>query len=122
MRQLIGGDRELYQELLGNERLKRLHLAPLIGHPNLPDWADKARLALDMGYSAEQIVDAAFGDMWSWSGNLSDMWNEWLMRFDELQPHPDERIRQIGELGRGVAAERAERALKEERAERIRGF
>lgn len=121
VRRLIGGDLDLYQELLQNRRLKRLHLAPLISYPNLSDWTDKAQLALDAGYTVEGVVDAAFGQSWSWSGNESAMWNEWVERFDELQRHASDRIRQIGVIGRDLAAQRRDRALERERTERVRG-
>jgi hypothetical protein len=120
-RDLVGSDPTLYSDLLQLDRLKPLHLAPLIGFPNDPAWIPNAQLALDSGYSPNDIAEAVYGDGWSWSGNESAMWEEWVKRFEALRTHSSDRVREIGEIGAHLAAQRRERALERERAEQIRG-
>jgi hypothetical protein len=122
MQALVGPDLGLYSELLQDRQLARVHLAPLIGHPDMSDWVCKAQIALDSGYSVDDVVRAALSGVHSWVGHESDMWKEWAHRFDELKSHADDRIRRIGTVGRSAAAERCERALAGERAEAVRGF
>ena len=122
VRRLVGNHIDLLRELLQIDRLKHLHLAPLVGYPNLSDWIGKAEAALDAGYSANEIADAAFGHGWSWSGSESAMWNEWVKPFNDLRSAASERIREIGVIGSALAAQRRDAALERERAEEVRGW
>jgi hypothetical protein len=121
VQQLVGESIELFRLLLQVNNLKRLHLAPLMGHPNPTGWATKAEVALDAGYSANEVAEAAFGYSWSWSGSESAMWNEWAERFGDLGSHTSARVREIGAIGREVATDRRDGAQERERQERIRG-
>lgn len=122
LKQVIGNDLDLFHELLATERLKRVHLAPFAGHPNPRDWAEKAKVALAVGYSPEDIAEAAFGHGWSWSGSEAGMWGEWATRFEALRAHEDRGVREIGVVGARIATDRQERAAEREREEEIRGF
>lgn len=118
---LVGNDLELYEQLLATPRLERLHLAPLQGHPTGDLWVEKALLALGAGRSPEEIVDGAYGQWWSWTGNVSDMWAEWAQCFGALVGHDDPRIREIGQIGRTRGRLQEERALVQEQEEAIHG-
>jgi len=120
---LIGGNLDLYCDLLSDERLKPFHLVPLSGYPE-GVWVEKARLALDAGYSIEEVAYAVrhFPHMeLAWVGKESDRWADWIERFDRLCSHEDERIRKVGEVGRATVEERRDHALKQERNEAIYG-
>ena len=123
---LVGESPALYSELLDSERLKHLHLVPLWGHPE-GVWVEKAKLALDAGYSIEEVAGGAvhshgYPRVISWAGKESTMWAEWVEQFDRLCSHEDERIRKIGEAGKARTKALQDRALEEERNEAIYGI
>jgi len=120
---LVSENLALYRELLNDERLKRLHLVPLLGHPE-GVWVEKAKLALDAGYSFEEVANAVYGYpmIISWDGKESAMWAGWVERFDLLCSHEDERIRKVGEAGKAKAKAFRNRALEQERNEAIYGI
>ena len=119
---VIGDDLELYDEFLRDaDELTRVHAWPLVETPT-GLWPEKARLALDAGFSVEDAAGAAFLSITGWSGNESDMWERWIRWFSELLSHQDERVRSIGEHGVTYARQQKSRALDEERYEEIYGF
>ncbi len=117
---LVGDDPVLYQVLLSRKASDRLRLSPLKGHPT-GRWVDKAWLALDAGYSPEQIADAVVGWHYSWSGKLSNLYRQHLSWFEPLCAHEDPRIRQIGETGKERTAASLARELARERREEVFG-
>ena len=131
---LIGDDLAIYRDYLREPRPNRQHLAPLRGNsregrgrldtvPDLSgDWAEKAKLALDAGYTPEEVVHAAFGRHMSWWGNASQMWEAWVVQFESLLSRPEHRIRRVGEIGRTWAAERRDWELRGERDEAVYGW
>lgn len=122
---LVGENLDLCRELLSNERLKLLHLAPLSGYPE-GKWVEMAKLALDAGYSNKEVALAVYGVLGlmsvEWVGSESRMWTGWVERFDRLCSHEDERIRKVGEAGRAYAKGHLEQALAQEREEAIYGM
>jgi CheY-like chemotaxis protein len=118
---LAGNDLLMYREILRHERLSKLHLAPLNEHP-VGNWSEKAILALEAGYSPEQIASATlkFGDE-SWVGNISQMWHQWVQDFEALNTHPDERVRKVGGLGATKALEHERMAAASEHREAVYG-
>ncbi|OHE55323.1 MAG: hypothetical protein A2Z47_12135 [Thermodesulfovibrio sp. RBG_19FT_COMBO_42_12] len=128
---LVGDSLELYQLLLDDKSKKDLHLLPLhgfkgdtIGEETWEEesWIVKAKLALDAGYTPDNIEDAIFSPISFREGNESDMWNRWIVRYDRLLSNSDSRIQKIGEIGKAKALKNFERALKEERREAIYGY
>ncbi len=113
---LIGDSIELYQELLANKNMKHSHLNPLYGKPtNL--WMLKVIAALNSGYSAKEIAHATrWGEMkiTSWSGNESDMWDEWMKNFEPYLLQSDERIREVAKICVENAKYSRDKALQEE--------
>jgi hypothetical protein len=121
---LVGNDVNLYKYLLENERLQDLHLIPLVWHES-DEWAKKAKLALDKGYSPEKVVDACYGypiGTISWSGRESVERKKWVDRFSLLLANSDERIQEIGKIGKAHAELALQRALERERREEIYGL
>lgn len=118
---LVGNDLNLFRELLATEEPIWIRLAPLGGKPT-EEWIGKAKLAFETGFTAEQIVSAAYGHVWGRSGKLSDGYEIWREAFQPLVAHADERIREIGNIGRTRAERERDRALQRERAEGVRGL
>ncbi len=120
---LVDSHLDLYRELLSIERLRDFHLVPLAGNPE-GVWHDKALIAIEAGYSAQDVSRAVYGYSMviTWTGNESQMWSEWIERFDRLCSHEDERIRQVGEAGKRRAHSAYESALRQERREAIYGM
>ena len=119
---LVGNELTLYQELLANESLAAFHLVPLSG---IPDelWMEKAQIGLTK-FRPQQIAEAAFSTVevdLTW-GNMSDYWREWVQAFGKVSQHPDERISEIGRVGKAQALRRYKSALADERNEAIYGW
>ncbi len=115
---------EVYRVLLESEGLKKFHLIPLNWEKS-ETWIGKAKMALDWGYLPRDIARASYGfpiSGVSWVGNESDMRREWVERFDGLCSHEDERIREVGLIGKEEAKIKMEEALRRERAEEVFGF
>jgi hypothetical protein len=118
---IVGDDPDIFRTLLQTQGLRDYHLTPLHGQPN-DKWVTKARVAVEAGYSPEQLVGAAFGYSSGWSGSESAMWGEWVERFDWLQQQSDEAMRATGKLGSELATAKKENALIRERAAAVHGY
>jgi hypothetical protein len=119
-RLLVGDDLDLYQHLLDKNVETDLHLGVLIGKPEGKSWTEKAGLAVEAGYTPEQIARASTstrGVVGGW-GPLSEVWREWSEAFRNLESE-DPRVKQAIEFGEQIATERAEQAAERERQERI---
>ncbi|MHB8627846.1 MAG: hypothetical protein ACYDBJ_23640 [Aggregatilineales bacterium] len=118
---LIGNDLILYQELLNDERLRKFHLVPIRSGTIDVEWVGKAKLALDAGYSGEKIGSAVLFIPRFFGGKESDMWKGLIERFEWLETQEDERIREIGAMGKAQATEFYNAALNRERDDSIYG-
>lgn len=118
--ELAGTDLRMYGEILKHSRLSKYHLSPLNGHPTGP-WMEKAILALDAGYSPEQVAGATLSYDNSWTGPESGMWQRWVNDFEMLSSHGDARIREVGHIGASRARERQTAAATGERREAVYG-
>ena len=114
---LVGGDLDLYRQLLGYETLKEHHLYPLDRAPGWREseapkddddplvqsldgtWRRMALAALDHGYSTRDILSATIGRSWSWSGLESEMWARRRRGFEALLSDPEHRVAEIGKDG-----------------------
>ena len=140
IKSLVGGDIDLYHQLLDSEALKRHHLDPLHcasdwresetlkKHDNGPlvqpldaTWRKLALAALDHGYSTQKILDATIG-AWSWSGPVSEMWAVRRRGFEALMNDPEDRIAGIGRGGVEYTKEREQDAIRKEMEEAVEGL
>jgi hypothetical protein len=119
VRDLVGRDAAMYRDLLSRSHLKWLHLAPLADGPD-EEWSPLALLALNAGYSVNEVADAVRGMVFAW-GSEAEMWESWAERFRPLREHPDARVRQIGAVGVNNAENQRDRARRGERAEAVHG-
>lgn len=127
---LIGDSLELYQCLLKDNQKGPLHLMPLrlssienFGEEEVWDeeaWVAKAKIALNAGYSPEEIEDA-ISEGWSWSGKISDMWARWIAFHDRRLQDSDPRIKKVGQIGKAKAEAQHKNALAQENREAIYG-
>ncbi|GAH69274.1 unnamed protein product, partial [marine sediment metagenome] len=108
--------------LLANDTLVPYHLVPLSGMPD-DSWVSRALVALGR-YAPEEIAQAAYQpvEIVGFSGSMSGHWHEWVQAFDRLASHPDERVREIGRIGRELAQRRYQSALADERRDAIYGW
>ena len=123
VREVIGQDLDLYQELLDSKDRAEYHLSPLMGKPDRLWWM-KARFALDAGHSVEDIVRAAdAAEEQGWMGSESGMWAEWRRAFQAPQDlgEADSRILEIARRGTEIMSKREEEALKGERYRAVHG-
>jgi hypothetical protein len=121
IRTLYGHDPELYGALLQERRLFRMHLAPLAGLPS-EGWTTLALLALEAGYTPEDVARATESGGREWVNEESEMRKEWMAAFELLTQHSDPRVRSIGEKGLRSERHEYERALREERNEAVFGW
>ncbi len=127
---LVGESIDLYRILLKDKKKKSLHLASLAGFKSNvigeesweeEKWIEKAKAALDAGYSPEDIADAVLYPM-SYSGKESDMWVRWKSRYEKLCSNSDKRIQKVGEIGKTRCDKNMKRALEDERREAVYGY
>lgn len=121
---LVRDDLNLYLLLLRTENLKMFHLVPLTWQSD-EVWVDKAKMAMDAGYSPRDIANAAYGYPFrsvSWTGRESLTREKWVKRFDTLCSYDDERIREVGRIGKAKAEVELQNALSREREEDIFGI
>ena len=121
IRALVGNDAEIYRHLLGLKKLRYYHLAPLLGEPS-GDWKEIAVLALDHGYSAQDVVEANLRSERSWAGHESLMWEEIRRYYEELKADEDSRVSDIGEIGARIVGKMEQRAKVRERDEAVYGL
>ncbi len=119
---LIGDELGLYKELLSSDALREYHLAPLAGKPDR-EWGAKAKLALDAGHRAVDIVAATQSSPFSWMGNESEMWAEWRSAFELVGKLNDDdpRIVDLARRGQSMMLTRETQAQVEERRRALYG-
>lgn len=118
---LVGNDADVYHHLLELERLKYYHLSPLLGEP-IGLWKEIAILALDHGYSPQDVVEANLGGERSWAGHESLMWAELRNHYEQLQTDKDIRVSEIGDIGTRIVGNMEQRAKERERDEAVYGL
>ena len=91
---------ELYRRLVDSGCHDVFKLAPLAGKPDRL-WAEMALVALDAGYSIDDVVSAATTLRQSWRGDESEMWTDWIKAFESLREMPlkDLRLLQLATRG-----------------------
>ncbi|MDB6100463.1 MAG: hypothetical protein JWO52_462 [Gammaproteobacteria bacterium] len=117
---IVGGDIDVYRRLLSDATARRLHLMPLKGRPS-ETWSRMAAAALDAGYSAEDVLDAAGGHMCSFGGEASEYWDGWRKAWENVQHLDDPRVQEVARLGIERTTRRRDRELQDEEDEAIYG-
>ena len=118
---LVGNSTGLYRELLDSPELGYPRLAPLAGRPS-EGWQAKAVLALDYGYSNDEIIEATQMNGWSWTGSMANMWSEWVCDFEKLLKDVDPRIVKLAKRGMEIMSKQEKTERERERKEAIRGY
>ena len=121
VRSLVDDDIDLYRTLLDANELAALHLAPLAAKPSAA-WRSRAKLALDHGYSVDDVVAASIQRSRFWTGPPSKMWTAERLAFEALLDDPDYRIRCVGKSGAERAAERERHDARIERLDAVYGL
>jgi hypothetical protein len=119
---LVDKDPAIFRKLLESKDLARFHREPLAGIPD-EKWAELASIALEWGYDARWIAEAAFysaGISTFW-GPESQHWNQWDQGFAQLEDGQRE-VQEIAHYGRQIAQARVQKARKEERREEVHGI
>ena len=117
---LVGDDNDLYQRLLDTKELTPLHLAPLVATPSA-SWRSKAKLALNHGYSVDDIAHASIQRTRFIGGSMSEMWAAERLAFEALLDDPDPRLVHVGKSGVEFARERQRHAVRIERYNAVHG-
>ena len=118
---LVHGDLNLYNDLLANDKLQSYHLNLLAGDPTTDTWAIFAKAALKKGYNHAKVMYATQGDGFSWSGNMSGYYQQWVDRFEKLKKSDDPDLQQIGDEGLKWAIPNRDACLRSEKKEQIFG-
>ena len=118
---LVGGDLDLYRQLVDSEQLKEHHLDPLEGSLDAT-WREMALIARDRGYSVQDVLHATLGRIRSWVGPASDMWAGERRGFEALLNDADDRIAAIGRAGIEYTSMREQEATARETAEAVEGL
>jgi hypothetical protein len=117
--ELIGEDCEIYKRLLESSELKPIHLIPLRGRP-IGNWVERAQLALQSGYSEEDVVDESVSGV-SWSVFNAPMWEEWENEYRVLEASSEGRLKEVGRIGREKAMRIRSEGEKAESKVAVRG-
>ena len=118
--ELAGDDLKVCQEILNTSRFGKYRLTFLHGHPK-GLWVEKAQLALNAGYSAQDIVDATVHHDSSGNGEESNVWQGWINDFEPLLAHEDVRIRSTAEIATAKLKTLQSEARKSERRVAVYG-
>ena len=102
---LVGQDAAVYTEVLRRADLAEYHLHPLRGGPNRM-WCALAKVALDSGYSGEDVAEASFRPPNLWWFDMTGYWEKWQADLGELDTTCDPRLGEVAEHGRRFAEDR----------------
>ena len=119
---LVGDDIDAYDAFLNEDRLRHHHLKPLAGDPATEDWQNKAVKAYEHEYPPSDIASAVLGTIWTTWGSMSAYYEGWVEKFQELAQSGDVRLRDIGESGKEIFADLAEKERERETLEDVLGL
>lgn len=121
LKELIGTDVPLFQILLSRKQMSGFHLLALEAPPT-DSWCEMAVSAFDAGYSPDEVAKATFPWISSGSGQEASKWNQYIRDFEPLLDHQDPRLSETATLGIRIAREREQRAIAEDRRQRVYGL
>lgn len=114
VRKLTRNDTTLYEELLRLEELSKYHLQALEGPPDA-SWAECAVMALDAGYSIDDVLEATLPTMWSWSGPESGLWTQWQQAFEAYAQNTHPRLAEVARQGTELMEKKVKQCLEIEK-------
>lgn len=118
---LINGNLELYALLFNNKKLVEYFLDP-IANPTKANWDEMVCLALDRGYSQQDILSAISIEPNGWVGSESSYWDKFLQELKLYLSHQKLEIREIAQEAVDCYSKRFEQALEREQSESIYGY
>ena len=118
---IVDGNIDRYRDLLGDKKLKDFHLRPLAGDPE-GQWIEMALVALEFGYSPNDIAMSAIHPPMHFSGKESAMWAAWSEKFGQLLLHENPNIQAVGQLGSAMTTSYEETAIEREHDLDVHGF
>jgi hypothetical protein len=80
-----------------------------------------AAMALDSGYTEQNVREATIGHFWSWNGSESEMWERRRTAFEEVMGDSDSRISRIGHEGVEEMNKRKQAAMRREETMAVEG-
>ena len=120
---VVGGDVEVFRQLLADPEFKSQHLRLLSGDPSAEQWQAFAIAAVEAGYSAKQVANAVDSGGFSWSGHLSARYQEFVEKFGQLGSSDSPVLQEIGRHGVEWATRSRDLYRERERKEEIyRGY
>ena len=121
--QLVSNDAKAAEALFGREGVEHLHGAALHGEPD-EAWMERALLALDYGWSPEEVVLETSMGSFEFSGEASAYWQKKVDAFQSLRvvgaSQEPERERIVA-AGIALYAQKRDADLRRERQERVFG-
>lgn len=117
---LVGGDDEVYEQLLRAAHLRPHHLDVLRAPPD-DAWARLAMRALVHDYAPREVAAMAFAGPFTIVGDGIDHWQEIQRAFSRLRGNHSA-LRAVAEAGLAMAAEHIEDARRQERSRRLQGI
>lgn len=123
---IVGTNPAVYRALLKDQTLQDLHLAPLEGYLERDkkgmdeDWTIRVKMALERGYTPDQIARATFPTSFGWEGPESQMWESWIPAFQAL-PSDTPDFQAIQAIGIETAQDLKDNALAREHKRRVYG-
>ncbi|MYD08644.1 MAG: ATP-binding protein [Chloroflexi bacterium] len=96
---LVGDSPESYRKLLSLSPNELDTLAPLSRPKVNSEWFEFAKLALEYGHTTTSIASRAFGDSFSYSGNLSNVYKSRYEQFETFRVNNDELVQRIAIAG-----------------------
>ena len=117
---LVGDEDELLASLFARAELRRYRDTALRGKPTAL-WLKRAAMALEHGWSPEQIVAACIGGGAEWIGSEAEYWDGWVQEFDRLGRVRGPLAKQLSEAGVRHYSSLRDAAAERERHEAIYG-
>jgi hypothetical protein len=118
---LVGDEEHLVAVLFGRTELQRYQRTALIGQPTA-SWLKRACLALDHGWSAEEVVSACTGHGWTISGSEAAHWDRWVKDFEKLGRSGGRQAKLLSQAGVQRYSRLRDGAAERERHEAIYGL
>ena len=95
---LVGDEEELLAAVFARAELRHYQDTALRGRPTA-SWLKRAAMALDHGWTAEQVVAACTSGLVGWTGPEAEYWGAWVEDFRKLGRSGGRHRKQLSEAG-----------------------